>query len=275
MGVCLRRAASPARTRWRGKWALVTGASAGIGRELARQLAEGGANLVLTARRGDRLAQLALELTAQHKIQAETFPADLARPETPRELFRFTQQKRLPIEVLVNNAGFGKYGEFFRTDAQRLLEMVQVNVAAVVHLTHLFLAPMAERRSGYVLIVSSTAAYQAVPYISTYAATKGFELLFAEGLAEEMRAYGVRVCCLCPGSTESEFSQVAGQPPRTARRRESAEKVARVGLQALAEGRPRIISGRQNWVNVEAQRLVPRRLVTRVAARLFSPRAQE
>jgi short-subunit dehydrogenase len=146
---------------WRGKWALVTGASDGSGRELARQLAAGGANLVLTARRGDRLAELALELTAQYKIHVETCPADLARPETPRELFRFTQQKQLPIEVLVNNAGFGKYGEFFRADSQRLMEMVQVNVAAVVvNVTHLYLPAMAERRSGYVLILSSTAAYQ-------------------------------------------------------------------------------------------------------------------
>jgi short-subunit dehydrogenase len=259
---------------WRGKWALVTGASAGIGREMARQLAAGGANLVLTARRGERLAQLALELIASHGIHVETFPADLTRPDIPREIFRFTQQKQLPIEVLVNNAGFGKYGEFFRADSTRLLEMLQVNVAAVVSLTHLYLPAMAERRSGYVLIVSSAAAYQAVPYISTYAATKAFELIFAEGIAEEMRPYGVRVCCLCPGSTETEFHQVAGQPGRTSRRRESAEKVARVGLQALAEGRPSVISGRRNRINVEAQRLVPRHLVTRVAARLFRPPSQ-
>jgi short-subunit dehydrogenase len=152
---------------WHGKWALVTGASAGIGRELARQLAAGGAHLVLTARRSDRLAQLALELIANYKIQVETFPADLVRPETPRELFHFTQQKQLPIEILVNNAGFGKYGEFVRADSRRLLEMIQVNVTAVVSLTHLYLPAMAERRRGYVLIVSSTAAYQAVPYIST------------------------------------------------------------------------------------------------------------
>src|SRR5262249_1540117 len=132
-----------------------------------------------------------------------------------------------------------------------------------------------ERRSGYVLIVSSTAAYQAVPYISTYAATKAFDLMFAEGIAEEMRHYGVHVCCLCPGSTESEFHQVAGQPARTAKRREKAEKVARVGLEALAEGKPMVISGRQNWANVELQRLVPRRLVTKVAARLFAPPRDE
>jgi hypothetical protein len=263
-----------ARGRWRGKWALVTGASAGIGRELARQLAAGGVNLVLTARRNDRLAQLALDLTASYNVHAETFPADLARSDTPREIFRFTQSKNLPIEILVNNAGFGKYGEFFRADSQRLMEMLQVNVAAVVSLTHLYLPAMAERRSGYVLIVSSTAAYQAVPYIATYAATKAFELLFAEGVAAEMRSYGVNICCLCPGSTETDFHKVAGSPPRTSRRRETAEKVARTGLEALAAGRPVVISGRQNWANVEMQRLVPRRLVTRVAARLFAPPAQ-
>jgi short-subunit dehydrogenase len=268
------RAATSASAPWHDKWALVTGASSGIGRELARQLAAGGANLVLTARRGDRLAQLALELTATYNIQVETFPADLARPETPREIFRFTQQKQLPIEVLVNNAGFGKYGEFFRTDSQRLDMMVQVNVAAVVSLTHLFIPAMAEHRRGYVLIVSSAAAFQAVPYISTYAATKAFELIFAEGVAEEMRAYGVHVCCLCPGSTETEFHQVAGQPGRTSRRRETAEKVARVGLAALAAGQSSVISGRRNRINVEAQRLVPRRFVTRIAARLFRPPSQ-
>jgi short-subunit dehydrogenase len=260
---------------WRDKWALVTGASAGIGRELAQQLAAGGTHLVLTARRNDRLAQLALDLTARHKVRVETFPADLSRPDTPRELFRFTQQKQLPIDVLINNAGFGKYGEFLRADSQRLLEMIQVNIAAVVNLTHLYLPAMAERRRGYVLIVSSAAAYQAVPYISTYAATKAFELLFAEGIAAEMKPYGVHVCCLCPGSTETEFHQVAGQPPRTSRRRETAEKVARVGLQALAEGRASVISGTHNRINVEMQRFVPRRLVTRVATRLFAPHPQE
>jgi len=260
---------------WRGKWALVTGASAGIGRALAQQLAAGGASLVLTARRAEALDQLAQELKTKHRIEVETFPADLTRPEAPQEIFRFTQQKQLPIEVLVNNAGFGKYGEFFRVDARRLLEMLQVNVAAVVNLTHLYLPAMAERRSGYVLIVSSAAAYQAVPYISTYAATKAFELIFGEGIAEEMRPYGVRVTCLCPGSTETEFHQISGQPPRTSPRRETAEKVARVGLQALAEGRPSVISGRRNRLNMEAQRLVPRRFVTYVAGRLFAPETKE
>jgi uncharacterized protein len=255
---------------WRGKWALVTGASSGIGWALAKQLAAKGANLVLTARRVDRLERLSNEVTTRHKVQTQVFAADLTRTQAAGELFRFIEQKRLPIEILINNAGFGAYGEFRKLELQRLLDMVQVNAAVVVHLTHLFLPPMVERRSGYIMIVASTAAFQPVPYISTYAATKGFDLLLAEGIAEEVRRYGVRVCALCPGSTESEFNEVAGQP-HLAGPQESNEKVARVGLEALAAGKPRVISGARNWLSVEAQRLAPRRLVTRVAARMFMP----
>jgi len=255
---------------WRGKWALVTGASSGIGLALAEQLAAKGANLVLTARRADRLERLANELRTRHKVQTQIFAADLARPQAPGEIFRFIEQQRLPIDILINNAGFGAYGEFRKIDLQRLLDMVQVNVAAVVHLTHLFLPLMVERRSGYIMIVASTAAFQPVPYMSPYAATKGFDLLFAEGIAEEVRRFGVRVCALCPGSTASEFNEVAGQPPIPGAQ-ESNEKVARVGLEALAAGKPRVISGARNWLSVEAQRLAPRRLVTRVAARMFMP----
>jgi short-subunit dehydrogenase len=260
--------------KWRGKWALVTGASAGIGAEIARQLAASGANLILTARRAERLSQLAKELAGRHQVQTEVCAADLTKPQAPGELFRFTQDKALLVEVLINNAGFGAYGEFHKVDAQRLLDMVAVNVGAVVHLTHLFLAPMIERRSGYIMIVASTAAFQPVPYISTYAATKGFDLLLAEGLAEEARPYGVHVCGLCPGSTVSEFHRVAGQPERTAGRQQATEEVARIGLEALAAGKPRVIAGTRNWLSVEAQRLAPRRLVTRVAASMFRPRGQ-
>ena len=257
---------------WKGKWALVTGASAGIGWHIAEQLAAGGANLVLTARRTERMEELAAEVGRAHHVKVEIFAADLADPHAPEEIFHFTQQKRLPIEVLVNNAGFGAYGEFYKQDLSRLLEMVQVNVTAVVHLTRLFVPPMVERGSGYVLIVSSTAAFQPVPYISTYTATKGFELLFAESVSEELRRRGVRMSVLCPGSTVTEFHQAAGQPGYTKRRQESADKVARVGLKALAEGKPRVISGGLNRLNMELQRALPRRLVTRVTARIFGPR---
>ncbi|HJY88028.1 MAG TPA: SDR family oxidoreductase [Candidatus Acidoferrales bacterium] len=256
---------------WRGKWVLVTGASAGIGRALAQQLAGGGASLVLTARRRERLEQLRADLNTKYGVQVEVFAADLARPRAPDELFTFTQQKGINIELLVNNAGFGAYGEFFKIELARQLEMVQVNISAVIHLTHLYLPPMIERRRGDILIVASTAGFQGVPYITTYAATKAFDLLFAEALAEEVRRYGIRVSALCPGSTETEFRYAAGQPERTQGHPESAEKVARVGLEALAKGKSSVISGVGNLLGVLGQRLAPRRLVTRVAAKLFEP----
>src|ERR1700737_3021309 len=217
---------------WAGKWALITGASAGIGVALARELAAGGTNLVLTARRRDRLAGLAGELSTKHGIRTLVCVADLAQPAGPREIFAFTESKNILVDLLVNNAGFGAYGEFRKVQPERLLEMVQVNVSAVVHLTHLYLPGMIARGSGDILIVASTAAFQAVPYITTYAATKTFDLHFAEGLAEEVRQYGVRVCALCPGSTATEFFQVAGQRNHTRRAPETAEKVAHVGLAA-------------------------------------------
>ncbi len=262
----------PAATgKWFGKWALVTGASAGIGVALTEELALGGTNLVLTARRKDRLEALAQRLTSTYRIQTETFPADLADPSAPEKILAFTRDKGIEIDLLINNAGFGKYGEFPGVEKQRLLDMVQVNCAAVVHLTHLYLQGMMARRRGDILILASTASFQAVPYISTYAATKAFDLLFAEGLAEEMKPYGIRVCALCPGSTESEFHTVAGQD-KFIQRAESAQKVARTGLRALAAGKSYVISGLGNYLGAHGERLVPRRFVTRTAARMFKPK---
>jgi len=257
--------------KWRGKWALVTGASAGIGVALAKELAIGGTNLVLTARRKDRLDALAKRLAAAHKIQTLVFPADLSAPSAPEEIFAFTRDEGIEIDLLINNAGFGRYGEFHSVAKELLLDMVQVNCCAIVHLTHLFLQGMVARSRGDILILASTASFQAVPYISTYAATKAFDLLFAEGLAEELKPYGIRVCALCPGSTESEFHVVAGQD-KFMHRAETAEKVARTGLQALASGKSYVISGLGNYLGAHGERLVPRRFVTRTAARMFKPK---
>lgn len=257
---------------WQDKWALVTGASAGIGTALARELAAGGTNLVLTARRRDRLAGLATELSSKHNVRTLVCVADLAQSAGPEQIFSFTKEKNLAIDLLVNNAGFGAYGEFRKAPLDRLIEMTKVNVTAVVHLTHLYLPGMISRGSGGILIVASTAAFQAVPYISTYAATKAFDLHFAEGLAEEVRQYGVRVCALCPGSTETEFFQVAGQRNHTRRAPETAEKVAHVGLAALASGKTSVISGFKNRLGAEAVRMVPRRTVARITASMFRPK---
>ncbi len=169
-------------TEWVGKWALVTGASAGIGLALATQLAEEGTHLVLTARRRDRLDELAKKLQLNHGIRTEIFIADLTRPEAPQQIFEFTQQKQIEIDLLINNAGFGQYGELTTVETNRLVDMVQLNCVAVVHLTRLYLAEMVARRRGDVLILASTASFQAVPFISTYAATKAFDLLLPKAL---------------------------------------------------------------------------------------------
>ena len=255
---------------WSGKWALITGASAGIGVALSEELAAGGTKLVLTARRKDRLDELAHRLSATYRVETQVFPADLADSNGPEQIFAFTKQKGIEIDLLINNAGFGQYGEFHSVEKQRLLDMVQVNCSAVVNLTRLYLPEMIARRHGDILILASTASFQAVPYISTYAATKAFDLLFAEGLAEEMKPYGIRVCALCPGSTESEFHTVSGQE-KYKRRAETAEKVAHTGLQALAAGKSYVISGLGNYLGAHGERLVPRRFVTKVAGGLFKP----
>lgn len=259
-------------TEWRGKWALITGASAGIGWALAEQLAAAGTNLVLTARRADRLQKLAAELSPKHQVQAEVFVADLVRPEAPGEIYAFTTRKKIEIELLINNAGFGAYGYSHEVPVEKLLNMIQVNCSAVVQLTRLYLPGMVARRHGDVLIVGSTASFQAVPFLAVYAATKSFDLLFAQAVAEEVREFGVRVCALCPGSTETEFQQVAQEPDRPMRVAETADKVARVGLQALARGKAYVISGAMNRLLLESERLAPRGFVVKMAAKMMRPR---
>lgn len=256
---------------WRGKWALVSGASSGIGWALARELAACGAHLVLTARRRQRLTKLRRELRSAHGVEIEVLAADLAKPGAPQEIFAFTEDRGITVDLLINNAGLGSYGEFRNSNVECELGIVQVNCSAVVHLTRLYLPGMVERRSGDILIVSSTAAYQAVPYMATYAASKAFDLLFAEALAREVERYGVRVCALCPGPTASEFGKVAGVPDEIVVNVEPADHVARVGLRALAAGEHSVISGFTNWVGVEFQRIAPRRLVTSAAEILFRP----
>src|SRR3984957_15235243 len=198
------------RKAWQGKWAVVTGASAGIGEATAVELAEAGMILVPPARRRERIEVLAERLSRQHSVEVKVVVADLKQPQAPQQIFDATEGAGLPVELLVNNAGFGEYGEFIRSHPEMQVEMVQVNCTAVVHLTRLFLPRMVERRRGGVLIVASTASYQPVPYLATYGATKAFDRMLAEALAEEVKRHGVQVSALCPGPTESEFNQVAG-----------------------------------------------------------------
>lgn len=256
-----------------GKWALVTGASAGIGVALAEQLAVAGANVVLTARRADRLEALSARLRSEYGVEARTISADLADPVVPQQLLSATEESGIAIDLLINNAGFGYNGEFVKGDAAWQRQMVDLNCSAVVHLARLFLPKMIERRRGYVMIVASTAAYQPVAYLATYAATKVFDRFLAEALAHEVAGYGVKVSALCPGPTESEFNEVAGLREMAGRGRQSAEEVARLGLEGLVGGKPWVIPYSAGKVMVFMQRFVPRRLVSGAAAKMLRPKS--
>lgn len=245
-----------------GKWALVTGASAGIGVALARELARNGAKLILTARRQERLEALAAELRAQG-TEVRIVLADLTLPDAPQAIFDAT-------------AGLGLFGEFASSDIGQEIGQVRVNCDAVVHLTRLFVPAMVERRRGWVLVLASTASFQPVPFLSTYAATKAFDRFFALGLAEEVAPFGVKVTALCPGPTESEFFNVAGADKfpgaeKMKRKTQSAEEVARLGLEALARGKRTIVpyfGGRFTAVLV---RFLPVGLITYFVARVARP----
>jgi uncharacterized protein len=254
-----------------GKWALVTGASAGIGLAFAEKLASLRMNLVLTARRIDRLEQTAARLARLHDISVEFCRADLTEPDGPATVHAFTEAKGIAVELLVNNAGVGGYGEFRNSALGRQLDMVRLNCAAVVHLTHLYLPAMVARRSGEILITASTAAFQPTPYIAVYGATKAFDLMFAQALAEEVKRHGVHVCALCPGPTESEFHALAGVPEEGHDGRVPAASVVEAALRALDAGKFMVIPGTKDRWQIHLQRLAPRRLVSGAAERMLRP----
>jgi short-subunit dehydrogenase len=254
-----------------GKWALVTGASAGIGLAFAEKLASLGMNLAITARRVERLEQIAARLSGLHNISVEVCCADLSEPSGPVIVHAFTEARGIAVELLVNNAGVGGYGEFRTSDLGRQLDMVRLNCAAVVHLTHLYLPAMAARHSGEIVITASTAAFQPTPYIAVYGASKAFDLLFAEALAEEVARHGIRVSALCPGPTTSEFFAVAGVPEERLEGRVPAASVVEAALRALDSGKRLVIHGAWNRWQVYLQRLAPRRFVSGAAERMLRP----
>lgn len=250
-----------------GKWALVTGASSGLGTQIALDLATSGTHLVLTARRVDRLEALAARIRSEYSVEARVVPADLSLPEAPQQLYDATEATGLPIDILINNAGFGYLGEFPAGTPEWDRKMVDVNCAAVVHLTHLFLPRMIERRSGYIMMLASVASFQPIPYMSTYAATKAFDRFLGEALDAEVRKHGVRVSSLCPGPTESEFGQVAGVNSSTFRRVQTVAPVVRRGLLDLAKGRPTSYPPGSGAFFIFLERSLPRTLITRLMER--------
>lgn len=251
--------------------ALVTGASGGIGLDLARLLAADGHDLVLVARSAGKLEEIARDLSDRFKVRCEALPADLARAEGVEAVMAGVARLGWPVEVLVNNAGFGLGGEFARTDLARELEMIQLNVAALTALTKRVLPGMIERRRGRILNVASTAAFQPGPLMAVYYATKAYVLSFSEAVAHELSGTGVTVTALCPGATATGFAAVAdtaGSRLFTQLRPMRSEEVARAGYRALVAGRRVVIPGWRNRVMAFFARLGPRAIVLRVVRRM-------
>ena len=249
--------------------ALVTGASAGIGEEFARQLAKDSYDLVLVARRRDRLDALAKELSAAHGASCEVITADLAQSD---EVARIEERLRAgDIDLLVNNAGFGTFGEFAKLPLDRELEELDVNVRALMRLSHAALGGMTERGRGGIINVASAAGFQPIPYNATYAATKAFVLHFSEALHEEGRGHGVSVTCLCPGPVRTEFQRVSGVDEKALPSFAwvSVDTVVDSALSALRHGRAIALPGTFNAVTANSVRLAPRFLVRRIAGSMF------
>ena len=246
---------------------LITGASSGIGAAFARKLAQRGRNVLLVARSEDKLIALCNELGRLSGIRAQYVVMDLTDPDAPARLFEETKERALEIDMLVNNAGFGSMGEFSQLELARELEMIDLNVKSLVDLTNRFLLPMRQRRQGVIINVASTAGFQAVPFMATYAATKAFVLSFSEALWEENRPYGIQVLALCPGVTDTNFFEAAkiGRPPM--RTVQTAEEVVDAALRGLKRRKSTVISGWTNWLTVGTERFVPRSVVIKVAAK--------
>ena len=248
--------------------ALVTGASSGIGLELATLLARGGYDLVLVARRRERLEEIARAFGEEFGVAVTILPRDLADPDSPRAVAQEVESRGLPIEILVNNAGLGVYGPFAQTPLEKERELIQVNIVALTELTKRLLPAMMTRGRGRILNVASTAAFQPGPLMAVYYASKSYVLSFSEALANELEGTGVTVTALCPGPTVTEFQTKAGiegthlfHSPLV----RDVRSVARAGYRGMMRGRRVIVPGLGNKLLVQSVRFSPRRVVTTVA----------
>jgi uncharacterized protein len=245
---------------------LITGASSGIGLELAKVFAKNGYNLILVARNQAKLASLKTQLEDNYKAQVRIIVKDLSLQEAANQLFSEVQTQKLEVDILINNAGFGEYGPFERTDWHKEKQMLDLNIVALTELTKLFLKPMLARKNGKILNVASTAAFQPGPLMSVYFATKVYVLHFSEAIAEELKGSGVQVTVLCPGATESNFQEVASmsQSKLFKRKIPSAAEVAEFAYRELFKGTRVAIHGFMNRIMAYTVGFLPRNLVTKL-----------
>jgi len=247
--------------------ALITGASGGIGYELAKLFGRDHHNLVLVARSADKLAQVANELQAGG-VSVKTVALDLAEPPAPKFLFDQLQREGIAVDILINNAGFGALGKFAQMPDDQIFGQINLNITALTQLTRLFLPPMLARRSGRIMNVASTAGFQPGPLMAVYYATKAYVISFSEALANELKDSGVTVTCFCPGATHTGFAKRAGNDKSRLFKQlgaMNADKVALDGYRALMEGRTLAISGLHNWLVAQSTRLGPRKMVTAIS----------
>src|SRR5215469_3925280 len=254
-----------------GKWALVTGASSGFGIEFANLLAEQHANLVLVARRTEPMERLAEQLRQNHQVNVVVEGMDLALTGASADLKSRLDSRGITVDVLVNNAGYGAYGNFVDQSLQRLLDMLQLNMITLTELTHIFAADMVRRRTGHILLIASLLGYQAVPGYAAYAASKGYVLLFGEALHAELKPYGVGVTVLSPGPSATSFSAVAGQNDTSVLRMlmMAPGPVARSGILGMLGRRSSVVPGILNKFIVFWDRLTPRSVQHAVMQRVL------
>jgi uncharacterized protein len=254
------------------RWALITGASSGIGAEFARRLAALGMHLVLVARRVERLNELAAELYARHHTRCEIVVSDLSDAREAEHVAEHVAQRGITVELLVNNAGFAVVAEIEKVDVDRVLQMLRLNVMTVVDLTYRFLPGMLARSHGGIINVSSVAGFQPVAYMAAYAASKGFILQFTEALWAEVHDRGVTPMALCPGTTRTELFEIAGVPGWLKKRRlHSPEKVVRGALRALEKGKQYYIPGWRNYLVTMLVRIGSRQRVVKESMKYFRP----
>ncbi len=255
------------------KAALITGASSGIGLELAHVMAKEKHNLVLVARSIDKLNQLADELIQTYGIKVKTYKADLSKVEQIESLYSQTQNDDIEISYLINNAGFGEYGKFIENDWEKLNTMMQLNMVSLVHLTNLYSKDMISSKFGKIMNVASTAAFQPMPYFAVYAATKSFVLSFSEAIASELKDNGVTVTALCPGLTGTGFVDAANMEgtkflDKAKASMSTAEEVAEYGYEAMMKGKTVAVHGMINSLMAQSARFLPRDLMTTIAKKI-------
>lgn len=257
------------------KVTLITGASSGIGEAFARRLAAEKHDLVLVARSEKPMHELCDELMLKHKITAHYVVLDLTDADADQRLFYETEKHGFEVDWLINNAGFGSYGDFSKLGLDHELRMIDLNIRSLVALTHRYLQGMRRRKSGTIINVSSAAGFQPIPFMGTYAATKAFVTSFSEAIAEENRPYGIQTLALCPGSTKTNFQAAANIDfPMHVKGQQTVDEVVDTAMRAVKSGRTRIVSGFANYVVSLVVTIVPNALITRLLARAQRSRYQ-